>query len=74
MIFIIAGSHKQAKQFAKTQMLRDDEWVSTLDLDELRQLSNFHVIVANSAQELEPSFFEKLFNLALQRGRIGRKE
>jgi len=73
MIFIIAGSYKKAKQFAKTQMLTDDEWISTLDLDDLRQLSNFHVIVTDSASELNPSFFEKVFNLALIRGRIGRK-
>ena len=74
MIFVIAGSYEKAERWAATQQLTKKEWISTLDLDDLRQMSDFHVIVLDSAQELAPSFFEKLFNLALKRGRIGRKE
>lgn len=72
MIFVIAGTHDKARRWAQAQQLADNEWTSTLDLDELRQISNFHVIVLESASELAPSFFEKIFNLALQRGRMNR--
>ena len=72
MIYILAGSHGHAKKWAATQMLADDEWFSTLDVDELNGYQNFHVIVLDSAAELSPIFFEKIFNFAHLRGRINR--
>lgn len=73
MIFILAGTYSQAKKWATAQHLADDEWFSTLDLDELRRASNFHVVVLDTAAELPPGFFEKVFTLARQRGRINRR-
>lgn len=73
MICIIAGSYSAAKKWAAAQMMSDDEWFCTLDLDELEQSSNFHVIIHESASELSPTYFEKLFSLAHIRGRIGRE-
>jgi hypothetical protein len=72
MIFILAGTYKHAKTWANAQNLGCDEWFCTLDVDELKQSSNFHVVILESAAELEPNFFEKLYTLAHARGRIGR--
>jgi hypothetical protein len=52
--------------------MADEEWFCTLDLDELKQAYNFHVIIHESASELPPPFFEKVFSLAHMRGRINR--
>lgn len=73
MIYILAGSYNNAKKWATAQLLGDDEWFSTLDLDELNRASNFHVVIHESASELSPSFFEKVFSLAHTRGRINRQ-
>jgi len=72
MIFVIAGSYNSAKKWAEAQHLIDNEWVCTLDLDEIKRMSNFHVIILESASELPPTFFEKLYTLAQFRGRMGR--
>jgi len=72
MIFILAGSYNHARKWAAAQMLSDDEWFYTLDLDELKSTSNFHVVIHESASELSPIFFEKIFSMAHLRGRIGR--
>jgi len=73
MIFVIAGSYGQAKKWAIAQSLTDKEWFCTLDLEELKNTSNFHVIILESAAELPPPFFEKLYTLAQMRGRINRQ-
>jgi len=73
MIYILAGSYGQAKKWAAAQMLSDDEWFCTLDLDDLKSRENFHVVVLENASELPPIHFEKLFNLGQARGRINRK-
>ena len=73
MIFILAGTYNQAKKWAAAQLLADNEWFSTLDLDELRRASNFHVVIHESASELSPAYFERLFSLAHSRGRIDRQ-
>lgn len=70
MIFILAQSYKDAKRWATTQQLASDEWFATLDEDELRRKSNFHVIVLDSAAELSSTVFERLFSLGQKRGRI----
>ena len=72
MIFILAGSYKAAKMWAESQHLNDDEWFATLDVDDLKMAKNFHVIIHESAQHLSPGFFEKIYSLAHERGRIGR--
>ena len=73
MIFILAGTYAAAKKWAEAQHLDDKEWFSTLDVDDLNGYQNFHVIVHDSAAELSPSFFEKVFARARMRGRINRK-
>jgi predicted O-methyltransferase YrrM len=73
MIFIIAGSYGAAKKWAEGQHLDDTEWFSTLDLDDLKRSTNFHVVVLDSAAELTPIFFEKVWRIAQQQGRIGRE-
>lgn len=72
MIFILAGSYSQAKKWAAAQELADDEWFATLDIDDLKQFSNFHVVIHESAAELPSNFFEKLLTVARSRGEIGR--
>lgn len=72
MIFIIAGNYAAAKRWAEAQHLDEGEWFSTLDIDDLRTYKNFHVVVLESAAELNPSFFEKIFWMARLRGRIDR--
>ena len=73
MIYILAGNYASARKWATAQILSDNEWFSTLDLDELKNRDNFHVVVLETASELSPIFFERLFNLANARGRINRR-
>jgi len=72
VIFILAGTYNHAKKWADAQQLSDSEWFSTLDLDELKSRQNFHVVIHESASELSPIYFERLFSLAHKRGRINR--
>jgi hypothetical protein len=74
MIFIISGNYAQAKKWANAQLLTDDEWFATLDLDELKSRQNFHVIVLESAAELPSPLFERVFRMAQIRGRMGRND
>ena len=74
MICIIAGNQQEARNWAYGQMLEDDEWFFPDEPQVLLRKSNFHVVVIGSAgQNLPPYYFERVFNLAKQRGRIGRK-
>ena len=73
MIFILAGNYSQAKKWASAQMLTDEEWFCTLDLDDLKSRENFHVVVLETASELQPIQFERLFNLGQLRGRMNRQ-
>lgn len=73
MILILSGTYSQAKKWATAQMLTDGEWFCTLDSDDLRSRENFHVVVLESASELPPIVFERLFNLGQIRGRMNRK-
>lgn len=73
MIFILAGNYASAKKWAIAQMLSDDEWFASLDEEDLKSRNNFHVVILDSAGELSPIFFERLFNLAHTRGRINRQ-
>lgn len=73
MIYILAGSYKSAKKWAAAQLLTDDEWFCTLDLDDLKSRENFHVVVLETASDLPPIQFERVFSLAHIRGRINRQ-
>lgn len=73
MICIIAGNYHEAKTWAYGQYLSDEEWFYPSDIDELKVRSNFHVVVIGTAgQNVPPSYFEKIFHLAHERGRVGR--
>lgn len=72
MIYILAGNYSSAKKWATAQFMADSEWFCTLDLDELKSRQNFHVVVLETAAELPPIVFERLFNLGQLRGRINR--
>lgn len=74
MICIIAGNYDEARMWARGQMLDKSEWFYPADLDDLKQRTNFHVMVVGTAgQNVSPGYFERVFNLAHARGRIGRK-
>ncbi len=62
----------EAKKWASSQNLNDDQYFYPLNYNDLLFHSNFHVIVIG-VSDLEGSFdFEKCYNLALSRGKIGR--
>lgn len=72
MIFLMAGNYNEAKKWAKAQGLDDKEWFYTLDVDDLNGYMNFHTIVTDSAGELNPHLFEKIYSYAKLRGKMGR--
>ena len=73
MICIIAGNYREAETWAGGQFLAKNEWFYPFDLEELKQKSDFHVVVIGTAGLNVPSsYFERFFSLAQQRGRIGR--
>jgi hypothetical protein len=73
MICIIAGNYQEARNWAYGQMLDKDEWFYPEDLEALLKRRNFHVLVVGTAGfNLPQYYFEKLLQLAKQRGRIGR--
>jgi tRNA A37 threonylcarbamoyladenosine dehydratase len=73
MICLIAGNYEEALTFAKSQFLARNEWFYPRDEDELKRMSNFHVLVVGSAGHNVPSsYFDRFYALAQTRGRIGR--
>jgi fructose-1-phosphate kinase PfkB-like protein len=71
MIAIIAGNYHEAETWARGQMLEDDEWFSIENEEDLLSRKGFHVIVVGTAgQNVPPSYFNKIFNLAQRRGRM----
>lgn len=72
-ICLIAGNEHEALAFAKLQSIPKDAWFYPKDINELLFRTNFYVLVVGTAgQNIPPSIFEKLYNLALERGQIGR--
>jgi hypothetical protein len=72
-ICLIAGSKGEAVRWAFTQHLEDDQWFYAKSEAELLFRSNFHVIVIGDSIRDYPWFrFEKIYQLALERGKIGR--
>lgn len=72
-ICIIAGNSEEAYRYSRLQNLDKDQWFYPKSENDLLFCSNFHVIVVGSAgQNFPGSLFEKIYNLALERGRIGR--
>lgn len=73
MICIIAGNYMEAQRFASAQEWEPNEWFFPMDELDLQRKSNFHVIVTGTAGlNIPPTYFDKIYNLAKKRGRIGR--
>lgn len=73
MICLIAGNYHEAKQFARANLLDDNEWFCPTSAEDILGRSNFHVIVVGTAGMNTPaSYFNRILELAQQRGRIGR--
>lgn len=74
MICIIAGNYREAITYARGMEWEPDEWFYPQDPTDLLTKENFHVIVVGSAgQNVPPTYFEKVFRLAKQRGKINRR-
>lgn len=72
-ICIIAGNELEAYRWAQSQNLGKDQYFYPHSMNELRFKKNFHVLVVGTAGENSaPDTFEKLYQLALERGKIGR--
>jgi len=72
-ICLIAGNEEEAYRYARNQNLNKDQYFYPHSVNDLLFQTNFHVIVVGSAGQNFPShIFEKIYNLALERGRIGR--
>lgn len=72
-ICIIAGNYDEALAFAKHQMIPKECWFYPKDERDLLFKSNFYTLVVGTAGQNTPaSYFNKIYNLALERGQIGR--
>ena len=72
-ICLLAGNSEEAYRFARSQNLDKSQWFYPKDPNELLFKTNFHVIVVGTAGSNVPSsLFEKIYQLALKRGAIGR--
>lgn len=72
-ICLIAGNEYEAYQWARSQYLDKEQWFYPKNPNDLLFHSNFHVIVIGSAgMNFPSSVFEKIYRLALERGKIGR--
>jgi hypothetical protein len=71
MICILAGNREEARRFAAGQFWESHEWFYPENIGDLFQHSNFHVLVVGTAgQNVSSTYFEKVYNLARQRGRM----
>ena len=72
-ICILAGNELEAYQWARSQNLEREQYFYPTNPNELLFKQNFHVIVIGTAgMNLPSSMFNKIYELALKRGRIGR--
>lgn len=72
-ICLIAGNDHEAYQFARNQGLETNQWFYPKSINELLFKTNFHVLVIGTAGQNIPSqLFEKIYQLALERGKIDR--
>ena len=70
---LIAGNLHEAEVFAHSQFLEDNQWFYPRDINDLLFRTNFHVLVVGTAgMNVPSSYFERILNTALTRGKIGR--
>jgi len=67
-ICLIAETSNQAQRYANSQNLDNNQWFYARNANDLLFHSNFHVIVIGTPSK----YFEELYKMALERGRIGR--
>lgn len=73
MICIIAGNYPEAAQWARGQNLDRSEWFYPESPESLISWTNFHVLVIGTAgMNVPTSYFNRVYETAKQRGRIGR--
>ncbi len=73
MICIIAGDELEAETWAHSHLLARNEWFFPKDERDLIDKTNFHVLVVGTAGfNIPVIYFNKIFALAQQRGKIGR--
>lgn len=73
MICLISGNKDEAETWASGQNLSKNEWFFPTGIGDLMSKSNFHVLVIGSAgMNVSTRFFDSIYNLAQQRGKIGR--
>lgn len=72
-ICILAGNKDEAIKWASGQNLDNEQWFYPRDQSDLIFKFNFHVLVVGTAgMNVPSSYFDKIYSLAQQRGRIGR--
>jgi hypothetical protein len=73
MICILAGNYLEAQRYADSQYWSQHEWFYPTDELDLMRKNNFHVLVIGTAgHNVPPRYFEKIYALARERGKIGR--
>ncbi len=73
-ICLIAGNSEEAYRFARLQNLSNEQWFYPKSENDLLFKTNFHVIVVGTAgMNTPPHYFEKVYKLALERGKIDRR-
>ncbi len=73
-ICLIAGNAEEAYRFARLHNLSCEQWFYPKDVHDLLFRTNFHVLVIGTAGlNFPPSIFEKIYQLALERGKIDRR-
>lgn len=70
-ICVFAPSEDEANRWAKSQNLERSQYFYPHSTGEIKLKSNFHVIVIGTGN-ISSSDFESAYNLALERGRLGR--
>jgi hypothetical protein len=72
-ICIFARSEDEARRWARSQNLNPNQYFYPHSKTDLLFRTNFHVIAVGMTElSVNPSFFEEIYNLALERGKIGR--
>lgn len=72
-ICLIAGNEQEALNYAKLQQIPREAWFYPKSERDLLFRNNFYVLVIGTAgMNVPPSVFEKIYQLALERGKIGR--
>ncbi len=72
-IAILAGNEQEAYTWARSQNLDRDQYFVIHSKNDLLFRQNFHLIVCGTAGMNTPtSVFNEIYNLALERGKIGR--